>query len=238
VIRTEVRDANFAIVRLEYRVADFADHRLTLDPTRVFSATDRLDSVQNVAEPVLFGLSVEQIVERIAAKKIVAPIDYVPKKVHLDEHKIFRMLCISTREVTEQIDAVIKKFRSDTRAALLAEVTAELQAELGMPPTPQEVDERLNAVVAEAESAFRASGLDAALELAIDDVIRFDMAPNDFGLLQRKGILDVIGFDLIERHNRKYRPGTVILYYRDRADFDARDNLLNKIKYAIDHHLA
>jgi len=47
-----------------------------------------------------------------------------------------------------------------------------------------------------------------------------------------------VGFDLIERHNRKFRPGTTILYYRDRPDFDPRDNLLNMLKYAVDHAAA
>jgi hypothetical protein len=43
-----------------------------------------------------------------------------------------------------------------------------------------------------------------AVELALDDVLSFDMAPNQFGLLQRQKILMVVGFDLIERRNRSF----------------------------------
>ena len=90
-------------------------------------------------------------------------------------------------------------------------------------------------VLAPGLRGLHAKNLTSLMQQAIDNVIRLDMAPNDFGLLQRKGILTVLGYDLIERHNEVHRPGTVILYYRDRPDFDPRDNLMNKLKYAVDH---
>jgi hypothetical protein len=158
------------------------------------------------------------------------------------------MLCITPREVQEQIQRVERNFRNAKRTeirtdqgqALRDEAIAELEAELGTTPTAQQIDERfrakLNALVEEAFKIYRAGPFfEIDLETAIDEILRMDMAPNEYGLLQRKGILKVVGYDLIERHNRKHRPGTVILYYRDRADFDPRDNLLQMLKYTLDH---
>jgi hypothetical protein len=248
VLRTEVRDGNFEVIRLEYRVQDQATHEATLDSTKVFSATDRLESLQNTEEPVLFGLTEQQVVDRMKEEKIIGRQELLPKKVHLDDHKIFRMLCITPREVQEQIQRVERNFRNAKRTeisadqgqALRDEAIAELEAELGTTPTAQQIDERfrakLNALVEEAFKIYRAGQFfEIDLETAIDEILRMDMAPNEYGLLQRKGILKVVGYDLIERHNRKHRPGTVILYYRDRADFDPRDNLLQMLKYTLDH---
>ena len=248
VLRTEIRNPQFEVIRLDYRVRDHANHTATLDQSQVFCATDRMDFVQNANDPILFGLTAEQVVERKPDKKIVAPQELLPKKVHLDEHKIFRMLCITPKEVKEQIQIVEDRFKRDTRtrisneqgAQLREEARVELEAELGTAPTPEQIEERfrqkLNALVNEAFAAYKESPqYDSDIEAAVDSILLLDMAPNEYGLLQRQGIVNVLGFDLIERHNRKHRPGTVILYYRDRADFDVRDNLLNKLKYAVDH---
>ncbi|MBT9613504.1 MAG: hypothetical protein IV108_09605 [Burkholderiales bacterium] len=248
VIRTEVRNALFEIERLDYRVQDHASHTAWLNQARVFSATDRLPFLQNAAEPILFGLTAQQIIDRIPLKKILAPLDYLPKKVHLDDHKIFRMMCITPREIQEQITLLERNFRNQTRTQILNDqgsvlreaARAALEIELGMPPTLEQIEARfqqkINALIAEALAAYRESHeYEVELEQAVSDVLRLDMAPNDYGLLQRQGILKVLGYDLIERHNRKHRPGTVILYYRDRADWDSRDNLLNMLKYALDH---
>lgn len=250
VLRTEMRNPSFDIVRLDYRVRDHAQHASTLDPAAVFPATDRLDFVHNPDDPILFGLTAEQVVARKPENKIVAPQTLLPKKVHLDDHKIFRMLCITAREVDEQITRVENAFKSDTRTQitndqgddLRQEAKDELEQELGTTPTQEQIDERfrqkLDALVNEAFKAYKESAQhDADVEAAIDAILTLDMAPDEYGHLQRQGIVDVVGFDLIERHNRKNRPGTVILYYRDRADFDVRDNLLNKLKYALDHSL-
>lgn len=248
VLRTEVRDSQNAITGLDYRVRDHARHAWWLDDTHVHSATDRLAWAQETADPVLFRLSADEVVARIAAKKIVSPMPLIPTRVHLDDHKIFRMLCITPLEVDEQAASVIRAFRSRTRAAIVtdqgaalrAEIRTELENELGMPPTAEQVEERLSqrldAMVAVAEADYRDHGRYATdLELAVDAILRLDMAPDDYGQLQQRGILDIVGYDLIVRHNREFRPGTIIRYYRDRADFDPRDNLLNMRKYAIDH---
>jgi hypothetical protein len=120
VLRTEVRNGDFEIERYQYRVRDHASHSATLNQTKVFPATDRLDWVQNVAD---------QIVERIAAKKMIGRQDLVPKKVHLDDHKIFRMLCITPREVQEQNRVVEDNLRRATRTRLITEQGADLREE-------------------------------------------------------------------------------------------------------------
>jgi hypothetical protein len=248
VLRTEVRDSQNAIIGLDYRVRDQARHAEWLDPTNVQSATDRLESAQEAGDPILFRLTANQAMERLAAKKIASPMPLIPTKVHLDEHKVFRMLCITPLEIDEQASSVINRFRNSTRASILAEqgdmlrdeIRIELENELGMSPTSEQVEERLSqrldAMVATAEADYRDHGqyvLD--LQSAVDAILLLDMAPDDYGQLQQQGILNIVGYDLIVRHNRKFRPGTTIRYYRDRADFEPRDNLLNMRKYAIDH---
>jgi len=161
------------------------------------------------------------------------------------------MLCVTPLEVKEQVRIVENRFKNETRTqisndqgvALHEEARAELEAELGMPPTQQQIEERfqqkLAALVKEAFDAYKESAqYEQDIEAAVDSILRLDMGPNEYGLLQRRGILQVVGFDLIERHNRKFRPGTTILYYRDRPDFDPRDNLLNMLKYAVDHSVS
>jgi hypothetical protein len=158
------------------------------------------------------------------------------------------MLSIISREVDEQIRIVEDNFKRATRTRIITdqgetlreEARAELEEELGMPPTLQQIEERfqqkLNALVAEAFADYRdGHEFEPDLDQSIDGILRLDMAPNDYGLLQRQGILKVLGYDLIEHHIWKHRPGTVTLYYRDRADWNPQDNLLNMLKYALDH---
>ena len=248
VLRTEARNDSFEIERLEYRVRDYADHARTLDPSSVFAATDRLTWTPSPTDASLFGLTEAEILARFAAKKMVGRQDIIPIKVHIDDHKIFRILCITPREATEQIRFVEDNFKRAARLQIVATqgttlreaARLELAMELGMQPSSAQLDDRfrqkVNTLVSLAFKPYRASAQFVFdLQQAIDNVIRLDMAPNDFGLLQRKGILTVLGYDLIERHNEVHRPGTVILYYRDRPDFDPRDNLMNKLKYAVDH---
>ena len=115
------------------------------------------------------------------------------------------------------IRIVENRFKSQTRtqisndqgAALREEARAELEAELGMPPTQAQIDERfrqkLDALVKEAFDAYKESAqYEQDIEAAVDSILRLDMAPNEYGLLQRRGILKVTGYDLIERHNRWY----------------------------------
>ena len=80
VLRTEVRNSLFEILRF------------WLDQSHVFSATDRLTYVQNTSDPILFGVTDDEIVARLDAKKIIGRQDLLPKKVHLDDHKIFRLV--------------------------------------------------------------------------------------------------------------------------------------------------
>jgi hypothetical protein len=95
----------------------------------VFSATDRLNWVQNATEPILFGLTADQVVDRISKKKIISAQELLPRKVHLDDHKIFRMLCITSREVDEQIRIVEDNFKHATRTRIITDQGKMLREE-------------------------------------------------------------------------------------------------------------
>lgn len=155
VLRTEVRDAQFEVMRLDFRIRDHASHTKTPDPTAIFSATDRVSFVQNTIPPILFGLTPAEVVERKPLEKILAPQELLPKKVHLDDHKIFRMMCITSKEVKEVIKAVEDRFR---RAV----------------PPPDDA----------AFNAYKESlqYIDD-IENGIEPNLQLDMAPNEFGLL-------------------------------------------------------
>jgi len=129
---------------------------------------------------------------------------------------------------------------TDQEATLCEEECVELEIELGIPPTPEQIEERfkqkVEALVAEAVADYcHGNEFESDLDQAIDGILCLDIAPNDYGLLQRQGILKVLGYDLIQRHNLKHRPGTVTLYYRNGGDWNPQDNLLNMLKYALDH---
>ncbi|CAN5878130.1 hypothetical protein BH23GEM9_BH23GEM9_08490 [soil metagenome] len=248
VLRTETRTALGDVDRLAYRVRDHARHADTLKPDAIFSATDRLTFRQVESEPDLFALLPAEAVERIGAGKLIGPQELLPMKVHLDNHQIHRMLCITPREVEEQAALVKDRFRREARLRILStqgddlreQARQELRAELGTEPTPQQVQARLERLIAdivgpEFDAYVVSPAFEADLDAAVDAVCRLDLSPNEFGLLQRGGVVRVVGFDLILRRNRKVRPGTTTLYYRDRADFDPSDNLLNKVRYTLQH---
>lgn len=239
VIRDEERATDGAVTALRYRVRDIG----AVVPTDVVApATDRMPYTRSDpdGEPTLVSIELGQVVERMSTDRLLAPISYHATMIHVVGNQIDHLLCISSRERVEQRDAVIRDFRDLTADEIRADrgdeirdaATAELEAQLGRPPTDEEIDHEIDrtiaALVDEAQATFVEDDLPAALDAAVARVLRFDLAPEELIALQRQGVLLVQDVVIVTRHNAD---GTETDYYRDYADGDPRDNLLALPRY-------
>jgi hypothetical protein len=236
VIRNEQRGRAEEVSGLEYRVRDLG--AIAPDLAAVAPGTDRLPFAPVGASPEadLVALTLDQIADRIAGGRLVHPILYVPRKVHLVDHTIRQLLVASSREVDEQRGALIRALRrrtdAEVRAAQGAAITAEetdrLRQELGREPTQEEIDDavgaRVSALVDDAEADYRDGDLPDDVDTALDRIVRFDLAPREHAALQDADVLVIEGKEII-----RMRSGTV--YYRDHPDFVTADNLLSLERY-------
>lgn len=243
VIRDETRDADGAITGLRYRFADF--EKIQEDVVLHAPGTSRRGfTLADTTDPELFGLSLDQIQERIDDPEgplIVTKIPYFPAAVYIREHQIDQLMCISSTELGEVRDALrtqatereyveIKTVDGD---AILQEVTADLSANGGT-PTQQEIDdeverriqERLKAVMDKYESP---TPLDMARLGLLEPFLRFDVTPEELVMLQDKGLI------LIDSSLDAIEPRHMSKYVRDKADAPGpgadADNLLKRPRY-------
>jgi hypothetical protein len=239
VIRSETRDADNAVNGLLYRANDIGPY-LTNDLVNVFAATDRMPYVellppQGDIESHRVRLSLDQIHARMSAEdRHVKELDYIPKKVHVIENQIYQILAISQTEIPEIESLTRSRFRNELRATRGAEfrqqAIAELQAELGRPPTEEEINARFTDILERAVNA----GFRGRLLIELDRRMKFDLEPHEFADLQKRKIL-VLGRDhLVIRHMTKNNKVTV--YYRDyerpfEPNTDRTDNLLSLPRY-------
>lgn len=240
VIRDEERD-NGTVTALRYRVSDFA--RITESLNAIAPGTDRLDYARSdpAGEPQLVSLTLDQLAERIPAKKILAPLTYTAERIYVVDGQIEQILALSSRERVEQSDAVIRDFRARMRAFIVAEfgetireqVTQQLEVDLGMPPTPEQIADAFNKhidrVIDGLMRDFKRDLLPGLLEAAIARILRFDLRTEELVALQQAGVLVLDGYEIIVRHNAD---GRVTPYYRDHPDGDPRDNLLARRHYS------
>jgi hypothetical protein len=240
VIRDEERDGG-DVSALRYRVNDFQG--ITADLAAIAPGTDRLDYARAdpVGEPLLVSLTNDQLAERIAAKKLLAPLTYTAERIHVVDGQIDQILALSSRERVERTDAVVRDFRNRMRTFIVQEfgesiretVTQKLEEELGMPPTPQQVTAAFNAHVERVIDGmigdFTRDLLPGLLDAAIARTLRFDLRPEELIAQQEAGVLVLDGVEIIVRHGAD---GRVTPYYRDHPDGDRRDNLLSLRHYS------
>jgi hypothetical protein len=239
VIRTEQRDGDGAISELWYRIREIVD--FAPDFTPVFPATDRRDFERVVGDDEfnLVRLTLSQIRDRIAESRVREQIGYVPQDIFVEGNQIRLMRCISDTEIGEQRRRLLEDFRERTRAEILAEqgdalreqIREELEEENGGPPTDEEVEEelenRLDDLVAIAEETFVEEELPQLLDEAIRPLLRFDLDAPEFAALEDDDILVILGYQRIRRSVE----GGFSDYYRDRRDKDTSDNLRSLPRY-------
>jgi hypothetical protein len=235
VIRDEDRHVG-TLSGLRYRINDY--RALTeADLNRFAPGTDRLSYVapQPLETPPLLSLTLAEIADRIATKRILAPLVYTPERINMFEHQIDLILAISSRERAELADQVERTFRNQMRSLIFAQFGATIRAQreaeltqsLGRPPTAQElnaaVDAHVNRIVDGLMTDFRRDLMPDLLDAAVARALRFDLRPDELIELQQAGALTLEGVEILVRHNAD---GTETPYYRDHPDADPRDNLL------------
>lgn len=241
VIRDKFPPPPAPATHLRYRVSDADEFRD--DFTAIAPGTDRRDIAQHdpVNEPTLFQLSIEQIESRMQEGRIVPDLAYLAQYVDLRQNQVHSILTISNRELNEQRNELIFTFEAGARPTIEAEqgeqIRQDVVAELthdGVAPTEEEivaeVQARIDALLAEQTSAYTGSGLFATqLEQALRPLLRLDMPPENFAAVQKRGILHLLGMEVITM-----RSG--LRYYRDHPDFDPRDNLMSRPHYRETPH--
>jgi WD40 repeat protein len=226
-----------AVEGLRYRVADF--EQIGGDLTATGPGQDRLPFTRTdlITEPTLVTLSMAQIAERIEKARLVASIHYTPERIFVVSHEIDGLLCMSVRERNEltnfEIERFKEKVRDENRDEVRVEVIADLDEELGRPPTVEEINDevrkRLDALIEEQLPDFIEKDLPKQLEATIEQALRFELPPEELAAVQLAGTLVLDGKEIITRHNAD---GTTTTYYRDKPDANAKDNLLALPHYA------
>jgi len=244
VIRAATRDETGAVNGLLYRAKDLQPF-LDTDLKLIFPAVDRMPFVELInpdggIESFRVWLTIDQINDRLSSEdkgaknKHLEKIQYVPKKVHVIKHQIYKMLAVSLTEIAETEQITRNLLRSEIRAQRDAtfrqEAIDELQQELGRPPTDDEITARVNFKLDQAV----AIAFPSRLKKELDKRMRFELEPFEFADLQKKKFMTLgLGkLDIITMH----RDGRVTIYYRDHEQpfephVDQSDNLLNLPKY-------
>lgn len=239
VIRSEIRDADNSVSGLVYRANDIGPY-LNNDLINTFPATDRMHVLellppQGDIESHRVSLSLQQVEERIAAAdRHIKELDYIPKKVDVIENQIFQILAISATELPE-IEALSRsrlrdEIRNTNGASLRQQAIDALQAELGRPPTEEEINARFNVLLEKAVSV----SLPGRLVTELDRRMTFDLEPHEFADLQQRKILVLGRNHLVIR--RMTKNGKVTVYYRDyerpfEPGTEKSDNLLSLPRY-------
>jgi hypothetical protein len=244
VIRAPTRDDANSLNGLVYRAKDLQPF-INTDLTFIFPAVDRMPFVELLSpegdiESFRVSLTIDQIEDRLrsenkAAKdKHLEKIQYVPKKVHVIKHQIYKILAVSLTEIAEIEQITRSLLRSELRvqngATFRQQAIDELQQELGRAPTEDEIKARVNFKLDQAV----AIAFPSRLKVELDKRMKFDLEPFEFADLQKKKLLTLgLGkLDIITMH----RDGKVTVYYRDHEqpfepNVDQRDNLLNLPTY-------
>jgi hypothetical protein len=234
VIRDKQAQTPSPPTHLRYRVDDAEEFRDDFEA--LAPGTDRRDFEHDPAgEPTLFQFTIEQIEDRLAERRIIPDLAYVAKRVDVRQHQVHSILAISNREINEQRNALIGAFAAGARGDIEQQQGTQIRLDVaaafaaaGITPTPeqfetcvqQKIGEILNAEVA----AFVDGPLDGRLEEALLPLLRFDLPPENFAALQRKGILHLLDLEMITMQGG-------FRYYRDHPDGAPGDNLLSRPRY-------
>jgi hypothetical protein len=244
VIRAPTRDDAGVVNGLLYRAKDLQPF-LDTDLTFIFPAVDRMPFVelltpQGDIESFRVSLTIDQINDRLASEnkgvkdKHLEKIQYLPKKVHVIKHQIYKMLAVSLMEITEIEQITRRLLRIELRAqngtVFRQQAIEELEQELGRTPTEDEINARVNFKLDQAV----AIAFPGRLKIELDKRMKFDLEPFEFADLQKNKFLTLgLGkLDIITMH----RDGKVTVYYRDHEqpfepNVDTRDNLLALPRY-------
>lgn len=231
------------VVGIRYEVPDFVELEEAGDFDAKGPGVDRMPFTRDdpTNEPTLVTLTLDQILERKAANRILAPVVLDARRINMFEGQIDQILCVTyrvrTRERNRLVNARVRQRKQEIEAdmaSLVAEVTDELTQELGRAPTQDELDKavelKVETLVDEAKKEYEEGALRQDLDNALAPLLHFDLRPEEMIELQQLGVLSLDGKEIIVRHNKD---GTETPYYRDHPDGTFRDNLLALKHYAF-----
>jgi WD40 repeat protein len=228
----EVRDGA-GVVAIRYVVPDYASVRADVEEAKG-PGVDRMDfQPPDASEPTVVVLTNEQVLERKAQQRVLAPIVLDARRIFMVGGQIDQLLCCTWRVRTQERDRLINAFRSQRRDEIEAEVRDEFAAN-GVTPTEDEVteetDKRFDEVIDDEQKEYEGGDLREDLHAALAPWLRFDLAPEELIALQKLGIFSLDGKEIIVLHKDD---GGETPYYRDHPDGDPRDNLLALPRYSF-----
>jgi hypothetical protein len=243
VIRDETRDGSGEVDGLRYRMEDF--ETIQEDSSLTAPGTSRRDfTPADPAEPDLFPLTLEQIVARIKDDEgplVLKQIPYFPAMVHLVQHQIDQLLCISGSELSDIRDVLRGQASDRAYARIVAQEGADIRAQVesDLPNAPQEeidaeverrIQDKLKAVMDKYQSP---SPLEMAFLGTLKPYLRFDLAPEELIALQKKDIIVMDNaLESIEPRKRSRLSEPYLRDHQDPPGDDAgKDNLLNRPRY-------
>lgn len=244
VIRAPTRDDEGAVNGLLYRAKDLRPF-LNTDLKLIFPAVDRMPFTalldpEGDIESFRISLTIDQINDRLASEdkgvkdKHLEKIQYLPKKVHVVENQIYKILAVSLTEIPEIEQTTRNLLNSELRAqngtAFRQQASDELEQELGRTPTTEEINTRFGVILEEAvKNAFP-----GRIGTEFDKRMKFQLEPFEFADLQKKKFL-ILGLGKLDIITMR-RDGKVTVYYRDHErpfepGVDKSDNLLSLPRY-------
>ncbi len=191
-------------------------------------------------------LTLEQIEQRFEDPDgllLFKNIPYFPARVHLFEHEIEQLLCISGREIVGVQEELRNAFADRNYAEVYANEGDAIREQVildlsvgGITPTEEEIVAEVEArVQGRLSEIMRGYDDPPAIELALElrPLLRFDVSPVELAELRDRHILTLDEIDsvqerlIVRRHRR---------YLRDHPDYEPgpggeEDNLLNRPRY-------
>jgi hypothetical protein len=225
VIREAERDGEGAPLGLRYRVDDIVPFRDQLALLAPGADREAFEPIDLEGDPGLFQIGVGDAIDRLERRHLVGAVPYLVEAKKPSQNTIRTFLVISEREADQQRDrlveertaALTEQITRDHEPEIRDQVNAEFKAQ-GMIPTPEQVEaevaERLEVRIDAAVNDYVTNALARDLKAALRPLLRFELAPTDFGRLQDQGILILrspVAEDLDLVHRRK----TDRFYYRD-----------------------
>jgi hypothetical protein len=247
VVRDKVQDPDGTLTGLQYIIPDLGGPQVDFVNTAL--ATDRVQLAPLVPVPdfpnsddSLVTLSLDDIEARLAQDGFPPPIVYrllrvQPLVQEMEDHTrstLVRLMGISLRERDRINDAIwaerydiVRQNILDAREGEMRDAAADsLPAGADEDDIDREFRIRLNAATRSGTLAwFDSEAGIAATRAAFDRLMRLEMHPHDWGVLQEMGVLEVQGYRLIEREGRFYYRDDP-RWQRDEPSEDEPDNTL------------
>lgn len=241
IIRDELRDNNNVLIGMRYYIADY---ETVLKEVQLLApgTSRRAFEMPTTEEPSLWGLTLPAFQERKDDPEgplIITRIPYFLAAVHIKEHQIDTILCLSATEIKEiqdmlramvwerKVDDINRSEGNAIRQAVIEELGPNVSEE----EIEVEVKKRIDKKVKRLMDKYRSpEPLEMVFTGILQPYLRFDITPEELILLQEKQVL------LIDRTVNVIHGRRVSAHVRDHADYipgpkGDEDNLLNRPKY-------